>query len=63
MRQLVLNKQTNWLAVCFTVALTNIESAADEPIGGIIEQSGKPGSIVRTFRRRINSKFRQQAYS
>lgn len=45
MRQLVLNKQTNWLAVC--LLLLTFESAANEPIGGIIEQSGKAGSIVR----------------
>ncbi len=45
MRQLVLNRQTNWLAVC--LLLLTFESAANEPIGGIIEQSGKAGSIVR----------------
>ena len=45
MRQLVLSRQTNWLAVC--LLLLTFESAANEPIGGIIEQSGKAGSIVR----------------
>lgn len=46
MHQLVLNKATNFLALVLLIAGTNINAA--ENIGGIFEQSGKPGSIVRT---------------
>ena len=46
MHQLVLSKATNFLALVLLIAGTNINAA--ENIGGIFEQSGKPGSIVRT---------------
>ena len=46
MHQLVLNKATNFLAFVLLIAVTNINAAED--IGGIFEQSGNPGSIVRT---------------
>ena len=45
MRQLVLNKPTNLLVAVLLIAIGN--SYAAEPIGGVIEQSGKAGSIVR----------------
>jgi len=45
MHRLVLNKQTNWIAVC--LLFLTFESVADNTIGGIIEQSGESGSIVR----------------
>ena len=45
MLQLVLNKPTNLLVAVLLIAIGNINAA--EPIGGIIEQSGKAGSIVR----------------
>ena len=45
MHQLVLNKQTNWIAIC--LLCITFECAANSPIGGIIEQSGESGSIVR----------------
>lgn len=45
MHQLVLNKQTNWIAIC--LLCITFECAANNPIGGIIEQSGESGSIVR----------------
>ena len=44
MRQLVLSRQTKWLAVA--LLFLTLESAADS-IGGIVEQSGTTGSIVR----------------
>ena len=46
MHQLVLSKATNFLALVLLIAGTNVNAAED--IGGIFEQSGKPGSIVRT---------------
>ena len=46
MHQLVLSKATNFLALVLLIAGTNVNAADD--IGGIFEQSGKPGSIVRT---------------
>ena len=45
MLQLVLNKPTNLLVAVLLIAIGN--SYAAEPIGGVIEQSGKAGSIVR----------------
>ena len=45
MLQLVLNKPTNLLVAVLLIAIGNVYAA--EPIGGIIEQSGKAGSIVR----------------
>ena len=44
MRQLVLSRQTKWLTVA--LLFLTLESAADS-IGGIVEQSGTTGSIVR----------------
>ena len=46
MHQLVLNRATNLLALVLLIAVTDIYAA--EKIGGVSEQSGKPGSIVRT---------------
>ena len=46
MLQLVLNKPTNLLVAVLLIAITNVNAA--DSIGGILEQSGKPGSIVRT---------------
>ena len=45
MLQLVLNKPTKLLVAVLLIAIGNVYAA--EPIGGIIEQSGKAGSIVR----------------
>ena len=45
MLQLVLNKPTNLLVAVLLIAIGN--SYAAEPIGGVIEQSGKAGRIVR----------------
>jgi len=45
MLQLVLNKPTNLLVAVLLIVIGN--SYAAEPIGGVIEQSGKAGSIVR----------------
>ena len=45
MLQLVLNKPTNLLVAVLLIAIGN--SYAAESIGGVIEQSGKAGSIVR----------------
>jgi hypothetical protein len=45
MLQLVLNKPTNLLVAVLLIAIGNVYAA--ESIGGIIEQSGKAGSIVR----------------
>ena len=45
MLQLVLNKPTRLLVAVLLIAIGNIYAA--EPIGGIVEQSGKAGSIVR----------------
>ena len=45
MLQLVLNKPTKLLVAVLLIAIGN--SYAAEPIGGVIEQSGKAGSIVR----------------
>jgi hypothetical protein len=45
MLQLVLNKPTRLLVAVLLIAIGN--SYAAEPIGGVIEQSGKAGSIVR----------------
>ena len=46
MLQLVLNKPTNLLVAVLLIAIGNVY-AADESIGGIIEQSGKAGNIFR----------------
>ena len=46
MLQLVSNKPTNLLVAVLLIAIGNVYAA--EPIGGVFEQSGKPGSIVRT---------------
>ena len=46
MLQLVLNKATKFVVAVLLIAVGNIYAA--EKIGGIIEQSGNPGSIVRT---------------
>ena len=46
MRQLVLNKPTKLLVAVLLIAIGNVYAA--ESIGGVFEQSGKPGSIVRT---------------
>jgi len=46
MLQLVLNKPTNLLVAVLLIAIGNVYAA--ESIGGVFEQSGKPGSIVRT---------------
>jgi hypothetical protein len=46
MLQLVLNKPTKFVVAVLLIAIGN--SYAAEPIGGVFEQSGKPGSIVRT---------------
>ena len=46
MHQLVLSKATNFLALVLLIAGTNVN--AFEDTRGIFEQSGKPGSIVRT---------------
>ena len=45
MLQLVLNKPTKFVVAVLLIAIGNVYAA--EPIGGIIEQSGKAGSIVR----------------
>jgi hypothetical protein len=45
MLQLVLNKPTKFVVAVLLIAIGN--SYAAEPIGGVIEQSGKAGSIVR----------------
>ena len=45
MLQLVLNKPTNLLVAVLLIAIGNVYAA--EPIGGIIEQSGKEGNIFR----------------
>ena len=47
MLQLVSNKATNFLAFTLLIVITNI-NAAEAEIGGVFEQSGNPGSIVRT---------------
>ena len=46
MLQLVLNKPTNLLVAVLLIAIGNVY-AADDSIGGIIEQSGKAGNIFR----------------
>jgi len=46
MLQLVSNKPTNLLVAVLLIAIGNVYAA--ESIGGVFEQSGKPGSIVRT---------------
>jgi len=46
MHQLVLNKVTNLVALIILIGIGNIYAADD--IGGVYEQSGKPGSITRT---------------
>jgi len=46
MLQLVLSKPTNLLVAVLLIATGNVYAA--ESIGGVFEQSGKPGSIVRT---------------
>ena len=46
MHRLVLNKATNFLAFLLLTLTGNIYAA--ESIGGVLEQSGKPGSITRT---------------
>ena len=46
MLQLVLNKPTNLLVAVLLIAIGNV-NAADNPIGGIVEQSGKVGNIFR----------------
>ena len=46
MLQLVLNKQTKFVVAVLLIAIGNLYAA--EPIGGVFEQSGKPGSIIRT---------------
>jgi hypothetical protein len=46
MLQLVLNKPTKLLVAVLLIAIGNVYAA--ESIGGVFEQSGKPGSIVRT---------------
>jgi hypothetical protein len=46
MHQLVLNKATNLLALFLLIATGNIYAV--ENIGGVFEQSGTPGSILRT---------------
>ncbi len=45
MLQLVLNKPTNLLVAVLLIVIGNVYAA--EPIGGIIEQSGKEGNIFR----------------
>ena len=46
MLQLVLNKPTNLLVAVLLIAIGNVY-AADNSIGGIVEQSGKAGNIFR----------------
>ena len=46
MLQLVLNKPTRLLVAVLLIAIGNVYAA--DSIGGVFEQSGKPGSIVRT---------------
>ena len=46
MLQLVLSKPTNLLVAVLLIAIGNVYAA--ESIGGVFEQSGKPGNIVRT---------------
>ena len=46
MLQLVLNKPTNLLVAVLLIAIGNVY-AVDNPIGGIVEQSGKEGNIFR----------------
>ena len=46
MLQLVLNKPTKFVVAVLLIAIGNLYAA--EPIGGVFEQSGKPGSIIRT---------------
>ena len=46
MLQLVLNKPINFIVAVLLIAIGNVY-AADNPIGGIIEQSGKAGNIFR----------------
>ena len=48
MLQLVLNKQTKFVVAVLLIAIGNIYAADSQAIGGVFEQSGKPGSIVRT---------------
>jgi len=48
MLQLVSNKATNLLGALFVAILSSNNVYAVENIGGIFEQSGKPGSIERT---------------
>ena len=45
MLQLVLNKPTKLLVAVLLIAIGNVNAA--DSIGGIVEQSGKAGSIVR----------------
>ena len=45
MLQLVLNKPTKFVVAVLLIVISNVYAAG--PIGGIIEQSGKAGSIVR----------------
>ena len=46
MHQLVLNKATNFLALFLLIATGNLYAV--ENIGGVFEQSGTPGNILRT---------------
>ena len=48
MLQLVLNKPTRLLVAVLLIAIGNIYAADSLAIGGVFEQSGKPGSITRT---------------
>jgi hypothetical protein len=48
MLQLVLNKPTKLLVAVLLIAIGNIYAADSQSIGGVFEQSGNPGSIVRT---------------
>ncbi len=46
MLQLVLNKPTKLLVAVLLIVISNVNAA--DSIGGILEQSGNPGSITRT---------------
>ena len=48
MLQLVLNKPTKFVVAVLLIAVGNIYAADSLAIGGVFEQSGKPGSITRT---------------
>ena len=55
MLQLVLSKPTKLLVAVLLIAVGNIYAADSLAIGGVFEQSGKPGSITRTTGKTITA--------